>query len=114
VTNKTEIKAFFGDQEYRLRLTPDLVVELERQAGAGIGALSKRVFAGQFAIRVLIEVIRLALIGGGLDPKRAKELTDTYCNRPVTDADNAMPPNSFLPNSASRLPRKYPVTSSSS
>lgn len=85
MTNKTEITAFFGDQEYQFRLTLDLVVELERQAGAGIGTLSKRVFAGQFAIRDLIEIIRLGLIGGGLDPKRAKELTDTYCNRPVME-----------------------------
>lgn len=85
MTNSSEITAFFGDQEYQFRLTPDLVVEFERQAGAGIGLVSKRVFAGQFMIRDLIEVIRLGLIGGGVTPKRAKELTDTYCNRPVME-----------------------------
>lgn len=86
MASKTEIVAFFGDQQYRLRLSVELVSELERQVGVGIGSLNKRVLAGHFAIKDLIEIIRLGLIGGGVTPQRAKELIDTYTtDRPLLE-----------------------------
>ncbi len=45
----TAFPAFFGDAEYQFKLTPALVLELERKTGAGIGTLCSRVFAKQFA-----------------------------------------------------------------
>ncbi len=74
-------RQFFGDAEYDFRLTPDLVLELERKTGAGIGGLSRRFFAGDFALSELTEVIRLGLIGGGTDPADASQLLKIYTSR---------------------------------
>ena len=70
--------AFFGDGERSFALTPDLIIELERKATAGIGSICKRVFAGHFTHADLVETIRLALIGGGTSPADALSLVTTY------------------------------------
>lgn len=69
---------FFGDGEREFRLSPELIVELERKTGAGIGALCKRLFAGQFAHADVLETIRLGLIGGGEKPEVAASLIAAY------------------------------------
>ncbi|KQM35096.1 hypothetical protein ASF03_02280 [Rhizobium sp. Leaf68] len=79
-------RQFFGDEERAFRLAPDLVLELERKVGTGIGALSRRFFAGDFRFIELTEVIRLGLIGGGTDAEEADAFVKTYAARmPVTD-----------------------------
>lgn len=70
--------AFFGDAERTFRLTPDLIVELERKTGAGIGGLARRFFASEFHHGELLEIIRLALIGGGERPQVAASLVAAY------------------------------------
>lgn len=78
--------AFFGDAEHSFRLTAPMVIELERKTGAGIGALCTRVFAKQFSQSDLQETIRCALIGGGMDPKRAAEMIAAYAvDRPIME-----------------------------
>lgn len=78
--------AFFGDAERTFRLTPELIVELERVTDAGIGSLCKRLFAGQFHHRDVLETIRLALIGGGETPQIAASLIAAYgLNRPLIE-----------------------------
>lgn len=72
------LKQFYGDAEYPLALTPALVIELERLAGSGIGAITQRVFNRSFAYGEVVETIRIALIGGGMTAERAKQVTDTY------------------------------------
>ena len=63
-----------------------LVLELERVADAGIGALCRRLFRGDFRITDVTETIRLGLIGGGTSPEDAKRLTSTYLPvTPLTD-----------------------------
>lgn len=74
--------AFLGDGEKSFRLTAPMVLELERQLGAGIGAIFKRLIASEFNHRDLVETIRLALIGGGNEPEEATALVKTY----VSDA----------------------------
>ncbi|MEW4400532.1 gene transfer agent family protein [Agrobacterium tumefaciens] len=74
-------RQFFGDQERSFHLAPDLVLELERKVGAGIGGLSRRFFAGDFRFIELTEVIRLGLIGGGTEPSDAAQLVTTYSAR---------------------------------
>lgn len=70
---------FFGEGEHSFDLTKvEIILELERKTGAGIGALCSRVFAGHFSHTDIIETIRLALIGGGTSPERALELVNTY------------------------------------
>ncbi len=79
-------KAFFGDAERTFRITPDLIAELERKTGAGIGHLCRRLFAGDFNHADIVETIRLALIGGGETPQRAATLTATYAAaRPLSE-----------------------------
>lgn len=73
---------FFGDGEYEFKLTRAIVLELERVTGTGIGALCRKVFAGNFHLAEITETIRLALIGAGLDPEKAKTLSDTYSTTP--------------------------------
>lgn len=75
------LRQFFGDVEHAFRLDPAMILELERVVGAGIGGLSRRFFAGDFRFAELTEVLRLALIGGGIDPQEAKALVDAYAGR---------------------------------
>ncbi|MBS0535384.1 MAG: gene transfer agent family protein [Proteobacteria bacterium] len=70
--------AFFGDARRAFTLTPALLIELERKAGVGIGALCQRIFRGEFAAAEVAETIRLALIGGGEPPESASALVETY------------------------------------
>lgn len=79
-------RAFFGDGERNFLLTPELIVELERKTGAGIGALCRRLFAGDFKHADVCETIRLALIGGGTSPKEADALVAAYAiKRPLSE-----------------------------
>ena len=73
--------AFFGDGEHRFALTDDMILELERLTGGGIGALYLRAVAMQFSLSDIVETIRLGLIGGGAIPEAAHELTHTYARR---------------------------------
>lgn len=78
--------AFFGDVEHTFNLTDDMIAELERIAGLGIGALYLRAVNMQFKLGDLVEIIRLSLIGGGTTPEQAMRLTDTYArNRPIDE-----------------------------
>ncbi|MET4216059.1 hypothetical protein ABIB00_001246 [Bradyrhizobium sp. LB14.3] len=76
---------FFGDGEYAFLLTPAMIRELETKCGP-VGAISNRLFARNFAQADLSELIRLALIGGGVTPKRANELIVAYVDgRPLIE-----------------------------
>lgn len=78
---------FFGDGEHAFALTYELAIELERKTGVGIGGLFHRVRKLDFAITDLTETIRLALIGGGMEPKDAFELTQAYvARRPIAES----------------------------
>lgn len=78
--------AFFGDGEHTFALTDDMIAELERVTGIGIGALYLRAANMQFMLADLVEVIRLGLVGGGTTPERAAQLVDTYGrNQPIDD-----------------------------
>jgi hypothetical protein len=78
----TTYRAFFGHAERDFRMTPKLIVELERLTEVGIGSLCKRLFAGDFSHKDICETIRLGLIGGGADPQEAANLVAVY----ATDA----------------------------
>ncbi|MDE4143176.1 MAG: gene transfer agent family protein [Pseudophaeobacter sp. bin_em_oilr2.035] len=78
--------AFFGDGEHTFALTDDMIIELERLADLGIGALYLRAANMQFKLTDLVEVIRLGLIGGGTTPERAAQLVDTYARNTPIDA----------------------------
>lgn len=83
----TEHRAFFGDGDHRFKLGLAEITELERKVGGGIGAICRRLFAGEFSHADVVETIRLALIGGGLSPERAYQLVDAYViGRPLTES----------------------------
>jgi hypothetical protein len=83
----TPHRAFFGDGERDFRITPKLIRELEQATGAGIGALCRRLFAGDFTHADVTETIRLGLIGGGETPERAAALVATYAqDRPLGES----------------------------
>lgn len=77
--------AFFGDQEYTFKLTPELIRELETKCGA-FGSLCNRMFSRNFAQADINETIRLALLGGSIAPKRAHEMIAAYADgRPLIE-----------------------------
>jgi hypothetical protein len=77
---------FFGDADHTFTLTDPMIVELERLTGQGIGTIYQRAVALAFSASDLVEVIRLGLIGGGMAPQNAMQLTDTYArNRPLAE-----------------------------
>jgi hypothetical protein len=79
-------RTFFGDAQRDFRITPELIIELERKTGAGIGGLCRRLFAGEFKQADVTETIRLALIGGGASPKDADALVAAYAlSRPFAE-----------------------------
>ncbi len=83
----SEHKAFFGDAEHTFKLTPALILELEGVTGAGIGALARRVFRGDFRHVDILATLRLGLIGGGMASEAAARLVETYgANRPLGEA----------------------------
>ena len=78
--------AFFGEGDHAFTLTDSMILELERVTGQGIGALYQRAVAMQFAASDLVEIIRLGLIGAGMAPQQAMQLTATYArNRPLAE-----------------------------
>lgn len=78
--------AFFGDGERTFALPPELILELERKIGVGIGAIFKRVLDRTFGIRDVTETIRLGLVGGGTAPAEAAALVAAYVEkRPLAE-----------------------------
>lgn len=78
---------FLGDGDKTFALNDDAIIELERLTGTGIGALYLRVVRLEFRLNDLVETIRLALIGGGLSPADAYQITQTYVrNRPISES----------------------------
>jgi len=79
-------RAFFGTADHDFTLTDDMITELERLTDIGIGAFYQRVIAMHFKAADLAEIIRLGLIGAGMHPQAAMQLTDTYArNRPMSE-----------------------------
>ncbi len=76
--NSPSHTAFFWEQDRVVCLSPDLIIELERKTGHGIGELCRKLFRGDFRHLDLLETIRLALIGGGTEPKEASALIASH------------------------------------
>ncbi len=80
-------RAFFGDRERVFAIPPELIVELERKLGSGIGAIYQRLLDRHYQHADLLEIIRLGLIGGGEDAKASAGLVDAYAKpRPISEA----------------------------
>lgn len=73
-----EIVLLCFDGEHKFALKLKQIDELQRLCGAGLGAIAKRVMAGDFHVRDIYDTIRLGLIGGGMDPVDALRLVNLY------------------------------------
>lgn len=86
MTDTVTHRGFFGDSQQVFLLSDPMVAELERITGKGIGAIYKQVIAAEFSADLLREIIRLGLIGGGMNPEKAAQLCATYAtDRPVNE-----------------------------
>jgi hypothetical protein len=83
----THHTAFFGDGAKTFAFpTRDLIEELERKTGYGIGALFRRFRTSEYSFSEIIHVLRLGLIGGGMLPARADQLVAIYgIGRPMAE-----------------------------
>jgi len=84
----------WADGEYPFALRSGEIEELEsisfnpetEKKGIGIGAVWMRLMGGGWFVGDIFNVIRLGLIGGGLDEIKAKRLVDFYVkNKPLSD-----------------------------
>lgn len=81
------VTLFVGDGEHPLALTSPMVREVERKLGSGIGAILARFQSQAFGFDDVREIIRCALIGGGMDPREADHLAATYIDeRPLAES----------------------------
>ena len=79
--------AFFGDGEKLFAFpTRELIEELERKTGVGIGGLFRRFRASDYSLSDVLQVLRLGLVGGGAAPAEAEQLISVYgLGRPLTE-----------------------------
>jgi hypothetical protein len=85
----------WGDGEHRCRLAIKQLRELEDKRNAGTGEIYRRIALGIWRADDLFEVIRLGLIGGGMEPQRALALVTRYFNE-LPLAENALAANAIL------------------
>ncbi|RAH97625.1 gene transfer agent family protein [Acuticoccus sediminis] len=72
------MKHFFGDGEYEFALTLSLIEEIERQTDLGLPSLARSLLADSWRARDVKTILRLSLVGGGLDPERATSIIEAY------------------------------------
>ncbi|OCP17018.1 MULTISPECIES: gene transfer agent family protein [unclassified Ensifer] len=82
-----EHRAFFGDGEKTFAFpSRDLIEELERKTGQGVGALFRRFRGSDYSFSDVTEIIRLGLVGGGTAPAEADRLVSVYAiGRPLAE-----------------------------
>lgn len=78
MSDAPSVTRFFGDAERTFSLPAELICELERKTGRGIGGLCRSLTAMEFRHQELLEVVRLGLIGGGEEPEIAAGLVAAY------------------------------------
>jgi hypothetical protein len=77
----------WADGEYKFRLAIGQLRELQDKTGVGPYALLSRVIDRTWKVDDLREVIRLGLIGGGLEPLKALSLVKNYVEgRPLMES----------------------------
>ena len=72
------IRKFFGDGERDFALPSNMILELERTTGTGLGDLFRKATAGTYRFAEIAETIRLGMIGGGAPAHEADALVRTY------------------------------------
>lgn len=68
----------FGDDVYSFRLAWGELVELQEKTDCGPLFLLNRLQSGTWKVQDISSIIRLGLVGGGMEPARAVQLTKRY------------------------------------
>lgn len=96
MAKSAKITLEWADGEYLFALRCGEIEELEADSfnpetgkkGIGIGAIWTRLMSGTWYINDVYNVIRLGLIGGGMEDVAAKRMVERYAkNKPVTDKE---------------------------
>ena len=69
----------FGDEERLFRLGIDQILSLEEKRDCGVAVLYGRLMEQAWALPDITEIIRLGLIGGGMEIRAAKALVERCC-----------------------------------
>ena len=76
----------FADGDYSFRLAWGELVELQEKCDAGPYVVLQRLLGVEWRMEDIVEVVRIGLIGGGLEPAKALTLTKRYVkSRPPTE-----------------------------
>ena len=76
MSRSARVRAFFGDQDYDFALLIGQCVELQELTDCGLGECLTRI--EQLRVKEIKEVIRLGLVGGGMDKQAAFRLTERH------------------------------------
>lgn len=74
-TRSAKIVRFVHDDDYDLRLGIGELIELSEVRDCGPPVILDRLQSGTWFVQDIIETIRLALVGGGMHPAQARNLT---------------------------------------
>lgn len=87
-----DAKAAFdwADGHYTFRFGLGELEELDEKTGCGPYFLLNRIRSGEWKVADLNETIRLGLIGGGMEPAKARVMVNRYCfpARPLMESVN--------------------------
>lgn len=78
----------WGDAAHSFNIAKiKLALELEEKCGVGVAELFQRMRDNRWRLNDVREVLRLGLIGGGMEPLPALKLVERYCDeRPWTES----------------------------
>jgi hypothetical protein len=86
MSRSATITMTWADGEHVFRLAWGQIVELQEKTGCGPQHLFSRIANGSWMAGDLSETIRLGLIGGGMEPLKALQLTRSYVQeRPLLE-----------------------------
>lgn len=78
MSRDARIELDWADGTHSFRLAWGQLIELQEQCGAGPYVVLQRLATGQWKMQDISQVIRLGLIGGGMEPAKALKLVRDY------------------------------------
>lgn len=86
MSRNAEVTLTFADGDYRFRLPWGQLIQLQEKCDAGPPEIMARLLSNLWRVHEISETIRLGLIGGGLEPKKALKLVREYVEaRPLME-----------------------------
>lgn len=68
----------WADDTYHFRLGWGEIAKLQEECDAGPYVILQRLYNGEWKVQDIVNIIRLGLIGGGLEPAKALKLVNSY------------------------------------